>query len=176
MRNEQVTKIVLAAIFISLVFVATYIGIPWPFASGGYMHLGTLVLLIIAIAFGKEYGALAGGIGMGLFDLLSPYAMWAPGTFVVRLLMGYIVGLIAFDNKQEQQGTSLVRNVIAIIVGMAVMIPGYYLYEAFFLTTFNAAFASIPGNLVQFTLGAFSLLVVPIIIKAKSNFELDQKD
>ena len=54
MRNQSVTRIVLAAIFISMVFVATYIGVPWPFASGGYMHLGTLVMLIIAIGFGKE--------------------------------------------------------------------------------------------------------------------------
>jgi uncharacterized membrane protein len=128
--------------------------------------------LIIAIAFGKEYGALAGGIGMGLFDLLSPYAMWAPGTFVVRLLMGYVVGLVAFDNRNEEQGTSLLRNILAIIAGATIMIPGYYFYEAIFLTDFNAAFASIPGNLIQFTLGAFSLGIVPVIIRLKKNFDL----
>lgn len=172
MRNQDVTKIVLAAIFISLVFVATYIGVPWPFASGGYMHLGTLVLLIIAISFGKEYGALAGGIGMGLFDLLSPYAMWAPGTFLVRMFMGYIVGLIAYDYVKKQQGTSFIRNVLAIVAGAAIMIPGYYLYEAIFLTDFKAAYASIPGNLVQFTLGAFSLVIVPIIIRLKKTYDL----
>lgn len=172
MRNQSVTKIVLGAIFISLVFVATYIGVPWPFASGGYMHLGTLVLLIIALSFGKEYGALAGGIGMGLFDLLSPYAVWAPGTFVVRLIMGYVVGMIAYNHKGEEQGTSVVRNIIAIVAGMAIMIPGYYFYEALFLTTFKAAFASIPGNVVQFTLGAFSLIIVPVINRLKKDFYL----
>lgn len=174
MRNQSVTKIVLAAIFISMVFVATYIGVPWPLSTGGYMHLGTLVMLIIAIAFGKEYGALAGGIGMGLFDVLSPWVVWAPGTLVVRLVMGYVVGFVAYDNKKEEQGTNVVRNVLAILAGMAVMIPGYYLYEAIFLTTFESALASIPGNLVQFTLGAFSLIIVPVIIRVKKNFELDQ--
>jgi len=172
MRNKSVTHIVFGAVFISLVFVATYIGVPWPFASGGYMHLGTLVLLIIAITFGKEYGALSGGIGMGLFDLLSPYAMWAPGTFLVRMFMGYIVGLVAYDRKNEEQGTNIVRNILAIVAGAAIMIPGYYLYEATFLTDFRAAFASIPGNLVQFTLGAFSLVVVPIIIRIKKNYDI----
>jgi len=172
MRNQNVKKIVLSAIFISLVFVATYIGIPWPFSSGGYMHLGTLVLLIIAISFGKEYGALAGGVGMGLFDLLSPYAMWAPGTFIVRLLMGYIVGMVAYDIKKKEQGTNILLNIIAIVCGAAVMIPGYYFYEAFFLTDFKASFASIPGNLIQFTLGAFSLGVVPIILRIKQSQDL----
>lgn len=172
MRNQSVKKIVLSAIFISLVFVATYIGVPWPFASGGYMHLGTLVLLIIAITFGKEYGALAGGIGMGLFDLFSPYAMWAPGTFLVRMFMGYVVGMVAYDNKKEEQGTNLIRNIVAIVAGAVIMIPGYYLYEAVFLTDFKAALGSIPGNLIQFTLGAFSLVVVPIISRIKQNYEL----
>jgi uncharacterized membrane protein len=172
MRNESVKKIVLAAIFIGLVYVATYIGVPWPLATGGYMHLGTLVLLIIAISFGREYGALAGGIGMGLFDILSPYAVWAPGTFVVRMVMGFVVGYIACVKKDELQGTSLIRNIFAIIAGMAIMIPGYYFYEAIFLTDFNAAFASIPGNLVQFTLGAFSLAIVPVINRLKGDFNL----
>ena len=172
MRNQSVRKIVLSAIFISLVFVATYIGVPWPFASGGYMHLGTLVLLIIAITFGKEYGALAGGIGMGLFDLFSPYAMWAPGTFLVRMLMGYVVGMVAYNKKNEEQGTNFIRNIVAIVAGAVIMIPGYYFYEAIFLTDFKAAFGSIPGNLIQFTLGAFSLVVVPIISRIKQNYEL----
>jgi uncharacterized membrane protein len=172
MRNKEVIRIVLGAMFISFVFVATYIGVPWPFASGGYMHLGTLVMLVIAIAFGKEYGALAGGVGMGLFDILSPYAMWAPGTFVVRLLMGYMVGYVAYDNKSEQQGTNIVRNIFAILAGMIIMIPGYYLYEALWLTDFNVALASIPGNIIQFTLGSLSLAVVPIIIRLKKQMDM----
>lgn len=167
MRNDQVLKIVLSAMFIALTWVATYIGVPWPFAAGGYMHLGTLVALTIAIAFGKEYGALAGGVGMALFDVLSPWVVWAPGTLVVRFIMGYVVGLIAYDNKTEQQGMNVFRNLFAIIGGAFVMIPGYYLYEAIFLTDFNAALASIPGNIIQFTLGMFALLLVPAVIYVK---------
>lgn len=166
MRNNDVKKIVLTSVFIALVASMTYVGIPWPFSTGGYMHLGTLTALVIAIAFGKRYGALSGGIGMFIFDLFSPYAIWAPGTLVVRLLMGYVVGSIAYDHKKEKQGTSIYKNILAIVCGAFVMIVGYYLYEAIFLTDFNAALASVVGNVIQFTLGLFALLLVPILKRA----------
>lgn len=167
MRNNDVLKIVMAGSFIALVTVTTYIGIPWPFTAGGYMHLGTLTALIIAISYGKEYGAISGGIGMFIFDIFSPYAIWAPGTLVVRLLMGYFVGKIAYDSKTGEQGLSFARNLIAIVVGAVIMIIGYYLYEAIFLTDFRAAIFSISGNVVQFTLGLFALVIVPLIKKVE---------
>lgn len=163
MRNNDVKNIVLIALFIAMVTVTTYIGIPWPFAAGGYMHLGTLTALIIAIAFGKKHGAMAGGIGMAIFDVFSPYAVWAPATLVVRFIMGYTVGAIAYDHKKEKQGTNIFRNLVAIVVGAVIMITGYYLFEAIFLTDFNTALISIYGNLVQFTLGLLALIIVPLI-------------
>ena len=171
MRDVRVIKIVLTAVFIALVTATTYIGIPWPLAAGGYMHLGTLTALIIALAFGKKYGALAGGIGMFLFDVFSPWVVWAPGTLIVRLLMGFVVGYIAndlFKVKDGDQVTNwfmqIVVYLIAIVAGAVVMITGYYFYEAIFLTDFNAAILSINGNLVQFTLG---LLSIPVVIALK---------
>jgi len=152
MRNKDVIRIVLAAMLITMVYVATYIGIPLPSAAGGYMHFGTVVLLVIAMRFGKYYGAMAGGIGMALFDILSAYTAWAPGTFVVRFTMGYVIGWIAQDNNLGQGG-NLIKNLIGWFFGLVIMIIGYYLYEAIFLTTFTAALASIPGNLVQFGIG-----------------------
>lgn len=171
MRNDDVKKIVLSAMFIALVTVATYIGIPWPLAAGGYMHLGTLVALVIAIGFGKKYGAIAGGVGMALFDIFSAYTMWAPGTLIVRLITGYAVGSIAYDSSSEQQGTNFLRNLIAIVVGAFIMMSGYYLYEAVFLTDFRVALTSISGNLIQFTLGLFALVIVPAIKKAEQSID-----
>jgi uncharacterized membrane protein len=152
MRNKDVKKIVLSAMFVTLVFVATFINVPFPGASGGLVHLGTLVMLIIAIRYGKSYGAIAGGIGMTLFDIMGGWMAWAPGTFVVRLCMGYVVGLVAQD-KKFNQGGNIYKNILAWFVGLIVMVIGYYLYEAIFLTTFSAALLSIPGNIIQFAIG-----------------------
>lgn len=176
MRNNNVRLIVLYGVFIALVTITTYIGLPWPFAAGGYMHLGTLTALVIAMAFGKKAGALSGGIGMFIFDIFSPWAVWALGTLVVRFAMGYVVGLIAYNNKTEKQGDNLFRNTIALVAGAVIMISGYYLYEAIFLTGFEVALASIPGNVIQFTLGAFSLIIVPVVlvINAEINNRIDE--
>ena len=105
MQQAQQTKVntkdlVETALLIALVYIATrFINIRLPIAaSGGLVHLGNTMLFIAAIVFGPKKGAAAGAFGMGLFDLLSEWAMWAPFTFVVRGIMGYIIGKIAWSN------------------------------------------------------------------------------
>ncbi len=171
MRNERTIKIVMIAMFVSLVMAATYIGFPTPASMGGYVHLGTLVMLAIAMKYGKYYGALAGGIGMAMFDIFSPWIAWAPGTFVIRLAMGFVVGLIAFDSEKGQGG-NIYRNVIAFVVAMFIMMPGYFVYQAWMLSSANGggykeALAGIPGNATQFLLGVVSLWLVTYLPSKK---------
>lgn len=161
MRSKDTQKIVFSGMFIALVTVATFINVPYPGSAGGLMHLGTLMLFIISLKFGKTYGALAGGIGMGIFDILGGWMSWAPGTFVVRLIMGYVVGLIAQD--KNGQGSNIYKNLLAIGVGGIIMIIGYYLYEATFLTSFGAATLSFTGNAAQIVIGLISLFVIKYI-------------
>jgi uncharacterized membrane protein len=83
-----------------LVFVATsFINIRLPIlSSGGLVHLGNVFLFATAIILEKKMGAIAGAVGMAIFDLSSGWALWAPFTFIVRGIMGYIVGSIAYSN------------------------------------------------------------------------------
>lgn len=171
MRNRRTLQISVSAMFIALVVVATFINVPFPGAAGGLVHLGTLMSLIIAMRFGKYYGALAGGLGMGLFDVLGGWMAWAPGTFVVRLLIGFTVGLIA-NSKTKGQGRDIVLNVIAWAVGLVIMVVGYYLYEAIFLTDFNAAYLSIWGNVIQFLIGLIAPFAVIYLSRIKAIDEI----
>ena len=92
----QVQFLTITALFIALTYVFTaFVNVRLPItANGGLIHLGNVPLFICAILFGKKSGALAGGIGMGLFDLLSGWTAWAPFTFVIVAIMGYVVGAI----------------------------------------------------------------------------------
>lgn len=108
MQQVEQTKVntkdlVETALLVALVYIATrFINIRLPIAaSGGLVHLGNTMLFISAIVFGPKKGAAAGAFGMGLFDLLSEWAMWAPFTFVVRGIMGYIIGKIAWSNGRN---------------------------------------------------------------------------
>ena len=101
MNIKQIKPIhlIYVSLFSAIVFIFTYIGIQLPAfgAFGGLTHLGTLLMFLIAIKYGKYYGALSGAIGMSLFDLLSPWSAWAIGTFFIRLIAGFVFGYIAQD-------------------------------------------------------------------------------
>lgn len=137
------------ALLTALVFVATsFINIRLPIAaSGGLVHLGTAMLVIASVVFGKEKGAIAGAVGMAIFDLSSGWALWAPFTFVIRGVMGYILGAIAYSNKKN--GENFILNVFALILSGIWMIGGYYITEVILYGNWFSPIASVPGDITQ---------------------------
>ena len=158
MRTRQM---ILTALFIAIVTVSTYIRIHVPLGTGGLIHIGTLTMFTIALRFGPRYGAISGGVGMALFDIFSEWASWAPGTFVIRLIAGFVVGYIALSKKG--QGENRVRNLLACLAGGVIIVAGYFIYEGFFLGTGLAAVASIPGNVAQLIIGLLAIFILPSI-------------
>lgn len=147
--------ITFSAMFIALTYVFTVINIRLPIAAnGGLVHLGNVPLFICAIIFGKKVGALAGGIGMGLFDLLSGWTAWAPFTLVIVAFMGYAVG--AITEKHKKFGW----YILAITAACIIKVAGYYLAEVILYHNWIAPVASIPGNLVQIGVAAVIVLIV----------------
>lgn len=79
MKHQKLYHLVLAALFAALTYVATnIIHVPIP-ATDGFINLGDCVVLLGAFLLGPVYGAAAGGIGSALADILSGYAVFAPG-------------------------------------------------------------------------------------------------
>lgn len=164
-QKSSTIDLVLSAMFITLVFVSTlFLNIKLPIAAnGGLVHLGSSMLFIIAILFGPKKGAIAGAFGMGLFDLVSGWTLWAPFTFITRGLQGYIIGKIAWSNGRQGQSTT--ANIIAIIVSLPFMLGGYYICETVLYSSWIIPFASIPGNLVQNGVGL--IVAIPVVIALK---------
>lgn len=153
----DVKSITVCAMCIALTYVATaFINIRLPIqANGGLIHLGNVALFISAALFGRKTGAIAGAVGMGLFDLLSGWVAWAPFTFVIVGLMGYVVGLIA-ENKSK-----LGWLILAFGLALIIKLGGYYLAEGILYGNWIAPATSIPGNIVQVVTGA--VIALPII-------------
>ena len=164
-KGSHTFHLVLSAMFITLVFVATlFLNIKLPIAAnGGLVHLGSAMLFIIAILFGPKKGAIAGAFGMGLFDLVSGWTLWAPFTFLTRGLQGWIIGKIAWSNGRNGQSTAL--NVIAVLVSLPFMLGGYYICERILYNSWIIPFASIPGNLVQNGVGL--IIAIPVVVALK---------
>lgn len=103
-QQSKTFDLVITAILIALVFIATFINIKLPImAKGGLVHLGTAMLFTIAILFGPKKGAIAGAFGMGLFDIFGGWLIWAPITIVARFFQGFIVGKIAYMSGKKEQ-------------------------------------------------------------------------
>ncbi|MGN0398698.1 MAG: ECF transporter S component [Blautia sp.] len=155
--HTQIQELVITAMFIALTYVFTaFVNIRLPIAAnGGLIHLGNVPLFISAILFGKKTGAICGGVGMGLFDLLSGWTSWAPFTFIIVALMGFSVGAITEKHK------GFGWNVLAIAVACVIKIVGYYIAEVILYGNWLAPVTSIPGNLVQ--IGVAAVIVLAII-------------
>lgn len=156
-KKVNVSDIAINGVCIALTLVATaFINIRLPIAAnGGLVHLGNVPLFLAAIIFGKKTGAFAGAFGMGLFDLLSGWTLWAPFTFVIVGLMGFAVGKIT-ENR-----IGFRWNVLAIAVACVIKVVGYYIAEVIIYRNWIAPVLSIPGNLVQ--IGVAAVIVLPIV-------------
>ena len=154
--SAKVRDLCITAISIVLVYVLTaLVNITFPGAGdGGLMHMGNIPLFITAILFGRKTGAIAGGVGMALFDLLSPFAVWAPFTLIIVGLMGYVVGAVAEKHR------ALGWYVLAMVLACAIKVGGYYIAEGIIYGNWIAPVISIPGNIIQVAVGAAVTLAV----------------
>ena len=58
-------------------------------------HLGNVFCVLAALLLGGYLGGLAGAVGMTIGDLTTAYVTSAPKTFILKLMIGLIVGLVA---------------------------------------------------------------------------------
>ncbi|MCH1983566.1 ECF transporter S component [Ruminococcus sp. OA3] len=164
-ETNHIKSLTLTAVFIALTYVFTaFVNIRLPIAAnGGLIHLGNVPLFIGAMIFGKRTGAIAGGVGMAMFDLLSGWTAWAPFTLVIVGLMGFTVGLIAEKHR------GLGWYALAVIVACVIKVAGYYLAEVILYGNWLTPAGSIPGNLVQ--IGTAAVLTLPIVGRLRTAAE-----
>jgi uncharacterized membrane protein len=166
----SVKEIAVSGLFTAMVFIATmFINIRLPISvNGGLIHFGNVILFTVAIVFGKRKGAVAGAFGMGLFDIVSGWAAWAPFTFIIRGVMGYLAGSIA--NSRGKDGRSFVFNLLAIVLSGIWMLAGYYVAEVILYGNWLTPVTSIPGNVAQLVLGLLALALVPLLKRIKTTW------
>lgn len=157
-NTSSAKQVAINGISIALVFIATgFINLRLPIvANGGLIHLGNVPLFLAAIIFGKKTGAISGAVGMALFDIFSGWTLWAPFTFVIVGIMGWVVGKITEDKSHN----TILWYVIAILAALAIKIVGYYIAEGIIYGNWVAPAASIPGNIVQILTAA--VIVLPL--------------
>lgn len=165
--SSKVKEIVQLGLLSALTFVAT-MAIHVPSLNGGVVHLGDSMIFLTAVVFGGRYAAISGAIGMTLFDILSGYSVWAPYTFVIKAVMGFIAGSIAYAGGSK--GKNVYKNALGMLLAGIWMIGGYYLAEVMISGNWVSPVASMTGNVIQFGAGAVIAFVITAAIKKTSYF------
>lgn len=108
-KNETMIKLAQTALVAALCYVTftfLQIKIPMPGGDATSLHLGNAVCVLGALLLGGWYGGIAGAIGMSIADIMDPvYITVAPKTFVLKLCIGLIVGLVAHRIAKINEST-----------------------------------------------------------------------
>ena len=99
LEDSRIYKLALTGLFAALsyvVFTFLQIKITLPGGDATSIHLGNAVCVLGALILGGFYGGLGGALGMTIGDLFDPiYVVYAPKTFLLKLCIGLITGLVA---------------------------------------------------------------------------------
>jgi len=179
-KNSRTIKLIQTALLAALCFVSftfLQIKIPVPGGDATSLHVGNAFCVLAALLLGGWYGGLAGAIGMTISDLLDPvYILGAPKTFILKLCIGLIVGLIAHNYAKIGQSNDkkyiFKWSIIAAIGGLAFNvvfdpIAGYF-YKQYILgqpQEFAAALAKL-SVVTTFINAIASVILVSFIYNA----------
>ena len=160
--NNNLKKLILAALFAALSCVATMsIRIPTP-GTGGYIHPGDAIVILSGVILGPVWGFFAGGIGSALSDLIGGYFVYVPITFVIKGLVALVAGHL-YQKIGKTQKSRYVAVVLGGVADIILVAGGYFICE-YFIYGVGAA-ASIPANIIQGIGGlVISCILYPILI------------
>ena len=174
-RNEQIRKIVFTGVIAALsyvVFTFLQIKITLPGGDATSIHLGNAVCVLGALLLGGFYGGLGGAIGMTIGDLLDPYyIIYAPKTFLLKLCIGLITGLIAHKLghiSTEHDTSKVLRWTIAAAVGGLLFnvifdpLVGYF-YKRMILGK-PAADVTLAWNIASTSINAVTSTIVSVAV------------
>lgn len=104
-KKADTRTLAMAALFAALCYIGfTYCKIDIPVGTEKTaFHLGNVFCVLAALFLGGLWGGMAGAVGMTIADLTTAYVTSAPKTFLLKLGIGLICGLIAHRVFQLSQ-------------------------------------------------------------------------
>ena len=143
--------VVLAGAVAALTIV---IRVPIP-GTGGYLNFGDVGVIFCGLFLGKKWGAVAGGVGSALADIIGGFFIFSPITLVAKGLEGFIAGIL---------GGSKLRVFTLPLAGLTMLVI-YFIAETFLPGMgLGAALSEVPFNLIQAFVGVYGGLLVFVLV------------
>lgn len=147
--NKSIKTLAFMGLYTSLLIVATAVfSFPVP-TFNLYFNLGESVIYFIALTYGAIPAAAIGSIGSALSDLLKGYPLWAPITFFIKGIEGFIAGYFARK----------FNPLAGLILGAAFMMASYAV-AAWKLYGPAAVPFELAGDFLQVSVGAVAALLL----------------
>jgi len=124
-------KIPLLAFYVALVAVSTVLLPLYVPATRGYYNIGEAAIFTVALLSGPYFGAVAGGMGSALADLILGYPIYAPATLLIKGLEGGVLGYLADKRPQFSRRRWVIFSfLIGIVLFLAVYLIGSTYYTS----------------------------------------------
>lgn len=121
-KQLAAAAIMAALCYVGFAFFKIDIPVPGSMEKTAF-HLGNVFCVLAALFIGGLWGGLAGAVGMTIGDLLTGYITSAPKTFLLKLCIGLITGLVAHKvlkiDREKNKGKLTWKTVVAAAAGMA---------------------------------------------------------
>ncbi len=121
MKKDNIRKLTYAGLMAALCYVG-YAVFPAINASGTKVHIGNAFVVLGGLLLGGPTGGLAGAVGLSIADVVLGYAASAPRTFITKLVIGLIVGLVAHKiakiSEAHDKSYIVKWSVIATVAGL----------------------------------------------------------
>ena len=172
-KPTDVRTLSMAALFAALCYIGfSYCKIDIPVGmEKTAFHLGNVFCVLAALFLGGFWGGMSGAVGMTIADLTTAYVTSAPKTFLLKLCIGLITGLVAHrigkitktdDTKHVFRYTLL--SAIAGLLFNVIFDPlvGYY-YKLLILGR-PAAELTLAWNITATTINAVTSTIVAVAL------------
>lgn len=145
----------LVAVTIAVMVITLFIRIPLP--SKGYFNFGDVAVVFGGLFLGFKGGALAGGIGSALADIIGGFPIFAPLTLIAKGLEGLFAGL-----ARNKRGMLFY---LFPLVGVMMMVSVYFIGETIMPQIgIGGAIAELPANLIQAVGGYFGGIAISRLV------------
>lgn len=151
--------LLLHALFTALVAVVTImITIPL-IGVDGYFNLGDIVIFSFAVISGRFEFFLGAGLGPAIADMVTPWAIYAPFTFVVKATM-YIVVFLSYKHLKNRY----LKMTVPFVLGAIWLSVGYAIVEVILKGPTMFWPALLQNSIQGFVAAAITILLMPMTV------------
>ncbi len=146
----------LVGITIAVTVITLIIRVPLP--SKGYFNFGDVAVVFAGLFLGTRGGALAGGIGSALADVIGGFPLFAPISLIAKGLEGLYAGA-----ARDRHG---IWHYLSPALGVMIMVAVYFVAEIILPQIgIGGALAELPANLIQAGGGYAGGMILSRLIK-----------